>query len=88
MMFKYYYLPCNCHTASHLVRLSFDEIDNSVYIEVISTKAYGFWYRFKNAWRHLFGFDHLIEADVIISPNQIDDFINEWQADRKRLKMT
>jgi hypothetical protein len=66
------YVPCDCHTTEHFLRISEDWCNPElVDVEFLSTRNCSFWHRVKWALKHVFGGEDLIFADVIVNREKL-----------------
>ncbi len=67
------YIPCRCYCAEHFVRVQPDEdVNNSLIVEIISSRNGSIWQRARWAFQHVFGRDDLVFADLIIAKDDWD----------------
>lgn len=72
------YIPCDCHTAYHFIRITEDEDrPDYLYAEFVSTRNGYFWHRVKWALKHVFGREDLTFADVIIKRQDLCRALNK-----------
>lgn len=76
------YIPCNCRTAYHcLVITEDDDIPGELVVEFVSTRNGSIWHRIKWAVKHVFGYEDLTFADIIVKRQDLLDALGEVRND-------
>lgn len=68
------YIRCNCGTSHHYLCFDYDLDfwgDDELCVALVSTRTSDFWQRLRSAWKHVFGLNDLLMADVIIKREQL-----------------
>jgi len=89
--FQTYWIECVCFSPEHIIRFVFNEQDKEIYMEPFLDHTKGFWGRFVDGIKYIFGhkstygnFDSvIIDLDTAIDlKNKLTDFTDKCIIDK------
>jgi hypothetical protein len=74
------YIRCECGSSHHHLCFDYDTefwAEDEMGVAFVATKSGFFWHRVRNAWKHVFGREDLVLADIIIKREQLRKLLDD-----------